>query len=40
MKPSADELICVGFFYEGYGDSVECFFVVLHFMIGKQRTML
>ena len=32
MKPSADELIFAGFFYKGYGDSVECFFcgVTLH----------
>ena len=26
MRPSAKELINAGFFYKGYGDSVECFF--------------
>ena len=41
MKPSAMELIDAGFFYKGYGDSVECFFcgICLHDWETKDNAM-
>ena len=41
MKPSAMELIDAGFFYKGYGDSVQCFFcgICLHDWETKDNAM-